>query len=98
MSISGIVNLSDTLFTGTANFKNSDFRKDLFLNGTGYYKLEIHWDDIENKLRYDESVFRLLIKNFKKWGQYEDAQRCYIFGRNNLTISFLSHIPSSFPP
>ncbi len=65
-------NFGQTVFEQHANFykatfKDADFRNATFkgpfvLTGTGYNKLSVRWDNIKDRLVYEESVYPMFIK------------------------------------
>ena len=75
-----------------ANFNGAEFKDEAYFDGiqfsyrtdfknTRFDKMYIRWENIKNKFAYDETLYLLLIDNFKKLGFFEDADECYYFYR-----------------
>lgn len=67
---------SNTEFKSEAFFEESLFKGTLDLKKAEYDKLYIRIHDI-NQLKYNETVYKSLIENFKKIGFFDDANKCY---------------------
>lgn len=84
----GKANFLGSQFKGLADFGNSQFNLDsdfmgavfegpLKVNDIKFNGLIIKWESIHNKLLSDEPGYILLISNFRKLGQFDDADSCY---------------------
>jgi len=84
----GIADFSNTQFVANSYFRgdrfnedvifwNASFEENLFMNGTKFDRIIVQWSDIEDNLCFAPSIYLVLIKNFKDFGQYEDSANCY---------------------
>lgn len=64
-------------FDGDAFFLNATFDETLNLITSKYRNLYIRWADV-NALKYDDTTYLLLIRNFNNIGFFEDADNCYV--------------------
>lgn len=77
--------LRNTYFWGSkfnrdAFFEDANFKRDLDLRLAEYNKFYVRFSNINN-LVYDDTVYQLLIENFKNLGFYVDANECYFASR-----------------
>jgi uncharacterized protein YjbI with pentapeptide repeats len=68
---------SESQFNSSSDFLGARFEKELYFNNVKFDKLNVNWDSIRYKLVDDEPGYILLINNFKRMGQFNDADSCY---------------------
>ena len=68
---------SGSQFNSSSNFLGSRFDRVLYFYKVKFKNLNINWDSIHHNLVSDEPGYIVLIKNFKDFGQFEDADNCY---------------------
>ncbi|NPV61737.1 MAG: pentapeptide repeat-containing protein [Methanotrichaceae archaeon] len=73
----GLADFSEAQFDSESNFQGVVFEKPLNVNNIKFDKFIISWDSIHDQLLSDEPGYILLIGNFRKLGQYDDADSCY---------------------
>lgn len=49
----------------------------IILNKSEFFRLEVLWKNVKNKLEYDGSAYLALVKNYNNLEWFEDADRCY---------------------
>lgn len=67
----------DSMFNMNADFTNSKFGAEAIFNGAKFNGYFIGWNNIEDVFKGDEATYLGLIQNFKKHGQFSDADNCY---------------------
>lgn len=81
-------NFESASFSGSLAIDNSEihsmnlfatFNKgsSLSLKHSQFYRLEVNWRDIRDKLDYDGSAYLALVKNYNDLEWFEDADNCY---------------------
>jgi hypothetical protein len=68
---------SESQFNSSLVFLGTRFYGELYFNNVKFDKFSINWDSIRYKLISDEPGYISLINNFKKMGQFDDADSCY---------------------
>ena len=64
-------------FSRYARFDSATFRGKLLLTQSQFEKFYVRWSAIEKNLVFDDTVYLILVDNYKKLGLFEDADRCY---------------------
>lgn len=72
-----VADFSESQFNSSSDFLGTRFERELYFNNVKFDKLNIYWDSIRYKLVNDEPGYILLINNFKRMGQFNDADSCY---------------------
>lgn len=83
VSFNGNTSFAEAQLSPIFDFRYSNFNNSLNLTRLAFDRLEIRWNDIEDKLICDESVYVSLVKNFENLGQFEDADNCFFQYRSN---------------
>jgi hypothetical protein len=73
----GTANFDYVKFEKDASFIGASFKQNLSLTGSRFNRLYIRWNDIDNKLTYDDEVYLKLVENYKNIGLFSDADNCY---------------------
>jgi uncharacterized protein YjbI with pentapeptide repeats len=71
------VRFNNAQFTDNANFDKTCFNGSIDLTRIKFDRLYIYWDEIKDKLTYDDTAYILLIENFRNLVFFEDADNCY---------------------
>jgi len=76
-----IADFSWTDFSGNTLMDNISFKalrdRSFILNDSSISCLHIEWDQIKGHLRYNGPAYLALVKNFKEFEKFEDADSCY---------------------
>ncbi|MFB3764108.1 MAG: pentapeptide repeat-containing protein [Methanotrichaceae archaeon] len=72
-----MADFSESQFNSSLDFLGAKFEKELYFNNVKFDRLNINWDSIRYKLISDEPGYIQLINNFRRIGQFADADNCY---------------------
>lgn len=87
-SFQGDANFASCSLSPIAQMRNSRLNGSLNMTHATFDRLEVKWDDIKNNLKCDDSVFILLINNFRNLGQFNDYDNCiYQYGKFRIDYS-----------
>jgi uncharacterized protein YjbI with pentapeptide repeats len=73
----GLAKFNEATFDAETKFSHCEFKDSVDFTQIRVQSIRISWNQIERRLKFDSPAYSVLIKNFKEFGQFEDADNAY---------------------